>query len=139
MMSDTEKIEGLKKKLIEENETQYGKEIRDKHGDETIDASNAQLAGLTPEQYKHAQELSEQVNTMLKEAVAEGNPQGEKAQKLCALHKEWLCYYWKDYSKEAHLGLAQMYVDDARFKKYYDDTVEGGAEFLRDALQTYCS
>jgi len=44
----------------------------------------------------------------------------ELAQKVCALHKEWLEYFWNHYSKEAHLGLAQTYVDDPRFKKYYD-------------------
>ena len=41
-------------------------------------------------------------------------------------------------NKEAHLGLAQMYVDDPRFTEYYDNIAEGAAVFLRDALQIYC-
>jgi hypothetical protein len=54
------------------------------------------------------------------------------------LHKEWLGYFWDHYSKEAHLGLAQTYVEDPRFGKYYDAVAVGCAEFLRDAIMIYC-
>ena len=33
-MSDREKFAGFKQKMIEENEEKYGKEIREKYGDE---------------------------------------------------------------------------------------------------------
>ena len=39
--------------------------------------------------------------------------------------------------KEAHAGVAQMYVCDERFKEYYDKHGEGLAEFLRDAIVEY--
>jgi hypothetical protein len=48
-----------------------------------------------------------------------------------------LCYYWDSYSKEAHAGVAQMYVDDERFTAYYDKEQPGTAEFLRDAILIY--
>lgn len=41
--------------------------------------------------------------------------------------------------KEAHAGVAQMYVCDERFKEYYDKHGEGLAEFLRDAILEYTS
>lgn len=138
-MSDKEKFEGFKKKMIEENEKKYGEEIREKYGDAAIDASNAKLMGLTAEQYEHAQELSAEINASLKTAFEQGDPGGELAQKVCALHKEWLCYFWTSYSQEAHLGLAQMYVDDPRFRAYYDAIAPGCAVFLRDALAVYCA
>ncbi len=138
IMSDKEKFEGFKQKLIDENEKQYGKEIREKYGDDVVNASNAKMMNMTAEQYKKVQELSEQINEALKAAYEQGDPSSELAQKLCALHKEWLCYFWSSYSKESHMGLAQTYVDDPRFKKYYDDIVMGGAEFLRDAIKIYC-
>jgi DNA-binding transcriptional MerR regulator len=137
-MTDKEKFEGFKQKLIEDNEKKFGKEVREKYGDAAVDASNAKLMGLTTEQYEKVQELSQQINETLKEAYRQGDPSSELAQHACALHKEWLCFFWKDYSKEAHLGLAQTYVDDPRFKAYYDAIEEGCAEFLRDALQIYC-
>ena len=137
-MTDKEKFEGFKKKMVKDNEQQYGEEVREAYGDAVVDASNAKLIGLTPEEYEKTQALSRQINKSLKAAFEQGDPSSEAAQKLCALHKEWLGYYWNHYSKDAHLGLAQTYVDDPRFKKYYDDIVEGCADFLRDALQIYC-
>jgi len=58
-------------------------------------------------------------------------------QKAADLHRQWLSYYWDSYSKEAHAGLAQMYVDDPRFRAYYDEKQPGSAEFLRDAIHIY--
>ena len=66
-----------------------------------------------------------------------GDPASEIAQRAADLHKQWLTFYWKEYSKEAHAGLAQMYVDDERFKAYYDKVKLGAAEFLRDAILVY--
>ena len=137
-MSDTEKFEGLKKNLIDENEQKYGKEIRASFGDQTVDDSNAKLMGLTPEKYAEREDLSQQINQTLKQALEQGDPTGELARKVSEMHKKWLCFYWKDYSKEAHRGLAQAYVEDPRFRKYYDDIAPGCAEFLRDAITTYC-
>ncbi len=137
-MSNKEKFEGFKQKMLDENEKQYGKEIREKFGDAIVDASNAKMMGLTTEQYEKVQNLSCQINDLLKAAFEQGNPSSELAQKACALHKEWLGYFWKHYSKEAHLRLAQGYVDDPRFRKYYDAVATGCAEFLRDAIKIYC-
>ncbi len=46
-MEDGEKFEGFKTKLVEENEKQYGKEIREAYGDDAVEASNAKLMGST--------------------------------------------------------------------------------------------
>lgn len=137
-MTDTEKFEGFKKNLIDENEQKYGKEIRASFGDQAVDDSNAKLMGLTPEKYAELEELSLQINQTLKLALEQGDPDEELARKVCEMHKKWLSFYWKDYSKEAHRGLAQAYVDDSRFRKYYDDIAPGCAEFLRDAIMIYC-
>ena len=50
------------------------------------------------------------------------------------MHKIWICRYWDTYTKKAHAGLAQTYVDDIRMKKYYDPDDRGLAKFLRDAI-----
>jgi DNA-binding transcriptional MerR regulator len=136
-MSNKEKFEGFKKKMIEDNEKKYGKEIRIKYGNDTVDQSNAKLQNMTEEQYDHATKLAEEVTKTLAKAFKTGDPAGELAQKAADLHKQWLGYYWKEYSKEAHAGLAQMYVDDERFTAYYDKEQPGTAEFLRDAIHIY--
>ncbi|MGX6444718.1 MerR family transcriptional regulator [Neobacillus sp. K501] len=136
-MSNKEKFEGFKKKLIEDNEKKYGKEIREKYGEETVNASNAKMMNMTQEQYDEVTALADQVQFTLAEAFKTGDPAGELAQKAVDLHKQWLTYYWSEYSKEAHAGLAQMYVDDERFTAYYDKEQPGTAEFLRDAVHIY--
>lgn len=136
-MNDKEKFEGFKQRLVEENEALYGAEIRGKYGDGEIDRSNAQLRGMSEEQYKAAEALSRELGEALKTAVLQGDPAGEAAQKACALHKRWLCCYWESYSRQAHRELAQTYVDDPRFAAYYDKLATGCARFLRDALMIY--
>jgi DNA-binding transcriptional MerR regulator len=137
IMTDREKFEGFKQKLIDDNEAQYGKEVRVKYGDETVNKSNQKLKGMTQEQYAQFEKLSQMVLDTLKEALATGDPSSELAQKTADLHRQWLSFTWDKYSQEAHAGLAQMYVDDERFAAYYDRIQPGAAEFLRDAILIY--
>lgn len=133
-----EKFAGLKYRMLAENEDKYGKEVRALYGDEIVEASNAKLMELTAEQYGRTQELSSLFNEKLKSSCEQGDPSSPLAQQVCALHKEWLGYFWSHYSKDAHLGLARMYGDDPRFKAYYDAIGPGCAEFLRDSLTVFC-
>ena len=137
-MSDKEKFDGFKKQMVEENEAKYGAEIRRKYGDKTIDESNAKMMGMSREQYDHMQQMAAEIHDGLEQAVQSGlDPAEEEGQRLAALHKEWLGFTWNFYSKEAHGGLVEMYVLDERFKAYYDDRVEGCAQWLRDAVKAW--
>lgn len=136
-MSDREKFEGFKQKLIEENEKKYGEEIREKYGEDPVNESNKRFMNMTQGQYDEFQRLSAEVLDTLKAAFATGDPAGELARKTADLHRQWLGYTWDSYCKEAHAGLAQMYVDDERFRAYYDKEQSGMAEFLRDAILIY--
>jgi DNA-binding transcriptional MerR regulator len=137
IMSNKEKFEGFKQNLISENEKKYGKEIREKYGKETVEQSNAKLMNLSEEDYQKVTSLDQQIKDVLAEAFATGDPAGPLAQQAADLHKQWICYFWPTYSKEAHAGLAQMYVDDERFTAYYDKEQPGTAEFLRDAIAIF--
>jgi DNA-binding transcriptional MerR regulator len=136
-MSNKEKFEGFKKKMIDDNEKKYGKEIREKYGKDTVEKSNTKMMNMTEEQYYEVTKLAEEVTSTLAEAFKNGDPSSDIAQKAADLHKKWLTFYWSEYSKEAHAGLAQMYVDDERFTAYYDKEQPGTAEFLRDAVFIY--
>lgn len=138
IMSDQEKFEGFLQKLVDHNEHQYGEEARTKYGDERVNRSNAKVLNMSKEQFTELERLTEDLNETLKAAFEQGDPASELAQKACELHKKWLCFYWDDYSKEAHKGVTQMYVDDPRFTAYYDKISPGSAAFLRDAVAIYC-
>lgn len=136
-MTNKEKFEGFKQKMIDDNEKKYGKQIRSKYGDETIDQSNAKLLNMTEEEYMKVTALEKKVKETLTKAYKTEDPASELAQEAADLHKQWLTCHWNNYSKEAHAGLAQMYVDDERFTAYYDEKQPGTAKFLRDAILIY--
>lgn len=140
VMSDEEKFEGLKEKMLAENEAKYGKEIREKYGEDTINAANAKVKGMTKEKLQEAEELRKRMEAALAEAFAQGDPAGELAQSVCEMHKTWLNIFWPEgmYSKEAHKGLADMYVADDRFRANYETIAPGCTEFLRAAIYSYC-
>jgi DNA-binding transcriptional MerR regulator len=138
IMTDKEKFEGFLKKMVDDNERQYGEEIRKKYGEETVKRSNAKVLNMSKEQYAALEKLTKELNETLKKAVDKGDPGSELAQKACELHKKWLCFYWDKYSKEAHIGVTQMYVDDPRFSEYYERIAPGCTVFLRDAVAIYC-
>ena len=134
-MSEKERFEGFKQRIVEENESIYGKEVREKYGDAEMDAANRKLLQMTEGDYERFENLKREVERVLQEAVlAAADPKGEVGKRAMMLHKEWLSMTWKQYTENAHKGVAQMYVLDDRFRGYYDKEVEGCAAFLRDAI-----
>ena len=136
-MTDKDKFEGFKKKMIAENEEKYGSEAREKYGQDAVDKSNVKVMGMSEGKLAETEKLAVEIMETLKEAMKTGDPAGVLAQKAASLHKQWLMNYWASYSKEAQAELAQMYVSDDRFKAYYDRDQPGTAEFLRDAVLVF--
>jgi DNA-binding transcriptional MerR regulator len=136
-MEDKEKFQGMMQKLVDDNEKKYGREIREKYGDDEVNRSNQKLLNMTKEKYEEFEKLGQEILDTLETAFATGDPAGELGQKAADLHRRWLSYTWSSYSKEAHAGLANMYVADERFTAYYDKKQPGLAAFLRDAILIY--
>lgn len=137
VMTDREKFEAFKKRMIDENEVKYGEEARAKYGDEAVDASNAKLMGMSEAQWQRFTALQQELMVTLLKAMDEGNPKGKLGRRTAELHREWLSFTWNHYSPEAHAGLADMYVADERFTAYYDQHRPGAAAFLRDCIKAY--
>ena len=76
-MEDEERFEAVKQGLVDENEQRYGKEVRERWGDDAADASNAKLMGMSVEQYRRTQELEQGVKDALVAAMAAGDPTGK--------------------------------------------------------------
>lgn len=137
-MTDMEKFEGLKKKELEQNDTLYGNEIRNIYGNKTIEISYKKYENLSEQEYYEMKREEQEIKQLLEQAVkAQESPKGDIGKKIAELHKKWLSYTWTSYSKEAHIGLVQMYVADERFKEYYDKEVKGCAQFLKEAIEYY--
>jgi len=65
------------------------------------------------------------------------DPKSSLAKEACSMHVKFIKQYWNFYSKEAHLGLVSMYVEDERFRFYYDDIKNNLAYFIKDAMTEY--
>lgn len=138
-MSDQEKFEGFKEQVISQNEQDYGDEIRNKYGDEVIDNSNKKFKNMSKSQYDDFENLEQRIGQLLQQASQTGDPSSTIAQEIVTTHKQWLLYTWPSYSTEAHIGLAELYIQDSSFTAYYERYVTGGAQFLRDAIVTNLS
>lgn len=138
-MTDQEKFEGFKQKMIDENEAKYGQEIREKYGNDAIEASNKKFKNMTQADHDKINDLNVKIQETLIAAMADGDPGSALAQEAAKLHREWICFYWPEgmYTPEAHYGLAQMYVEDERFTAYYEAIAPGAALFLRDAIKIF--
>jgi len=139
-MAKDDAFQKIKNDLIAQNESTYGKEVRERFGDKTVDDSNQKLAGLSKEQWQQQQLLAEQILAELKILTPQNDPASPRAQALCELHRQWLQVFWADgsYSPQAHLALAEGYLADQRFAAYYDQAAPGATRFLRDAVKIYC-
>ncbi|MBD7937702.1 MerR family transcriptional regulator [Cytobacillus sp. Sa5YUA1] len=137
-MSNEEKFAAFKKKRVEENESMFGEEIREKYGTETVDEANKSWMQMSEESYKEMQEVERELIERLKQFNQQTDQQVEDAKQIVMLHKEWLQYSWSTYSSEAHKGLAEMYIADERFTQYYDEKAGvGAARLLRDSILAY--
>lgn len=135
IMSDETKFEAFKRQFVEEKERLYGAEAREKYGDAEVDASNARVMGITPEQFQEYERLGQEILDKLSAAVAAGaDPAGEAGEEIAALHRRWLTVMGDRYDAQRHRGIAELYVQDARFTAYYDRERPGCARFLRDAV-----
>lgn len=138
-MDDHEKFAGLKEKLMADNEAAFGEEVRARYGEEAVRASNARFAGMTQAEFDEMAAIESELRLALRVAVPKGDPAGAEGQAIADLHRRWLGCSWDTYSKEAHIGVTQMYVDDERFAQYYDAMTPGAATYLRDAVAVYCA
>ena len=135
IMNDEAKFQAFKDRAVAEHEARYGREVREKYGDGEADKANAALRSLTREQYQEWERLGREILDKLALAVgAAADPAGEEGRELVRLHRRWLTITGNRYEPDKHKGLAQLYVEDARFTAYYDRERPGCARFLRDAI-----
>jgi len=137
-MTNEEKFNAFKQNVIEQNDKNYGEEIRQQFGEETVLATYGKLKDMTEEQYEAVSQLELQLFDRLKEGLEVQSPSEDLMLEIAELHKRWLSFYWVKYSESAHAGLAHMYLLDERFTQYYDRKVMPGAtKLLVDCIHLY--
>ena len=137
-MTGKEKFEGFKQQMIEENVEKYGEEITLKYGEDALNKSNKKVSKMTEEQWHQVENISKRFEETIVNAFKNDLPlDSSQTKKAVELHKQWLDYFGDFYTPEIHQNLAQMYVDDQRFKANYEKLSEGLTEYLHDAIVSY--
>lgn len=140
IMTDKKKFEAFKGNLVDENEKKYGKEVREMYGEASINYANDKILNMTEEECTNIETLSENLYKKLKKAAEIGDPSSDLAQEVVQIHRKWMSFFMENSDcPEAQIAMTEMYVNDERFKAYYDNIFQGSAEFLRDAVKNYCS
>ncbi|MDL2254098.1 MerR family transcriptional regulator [Ruminococcaceae bacterium OttesenSCG-928-I18] len=136
-MQNEDRFEGFKRERLNENEKNFGEEIRREYGEATVQASNQKWMNMSEEAYESMQATERELKEVLRQAVEDGDENDVLARKAVQLHRQWLEYTWPQYTAEAHIGLAEMYKADKRFSDYYDGFAIGAAAFLCRAIKEF--
>lgn len=136
-MSNQDKFNGLKEKMIQENEEKYGQELRDKYGDKEMEESYQKLRKLSKYEFQKADKLGKDILELLGKIYQSNDIYSLEAKNLASMHQEWIKIYWTSYSRDAHIGLCEMYLSDERFRAYYDKVGVGATEFLVNVVKKH--
>lgn len=136
-MDDEKRFEAIKAQSLKEFEGTYGIEARERYGNAAIDATNERIMSLTRDEWDAKDLLEEAIKVQLRLAMASGDPKGDEAAEVARMHERWIRIHWGEaYDRETHLALVRGYLDDPRFRDYYDAAAgDGGTEFLVRALE----
>ncbi|GMA34550.1 MerR family transcriptional regulator [Demequina litorisediminis] len=116
---------------------QYEPEARERWGDDAVDRSNAQWKALGKDGQQRHLDTHREVVEALGAAIRVGfRPESDEVQAIVAQHHEWLSLFWTP-TAETYRGITQMYVDDERFRRNYDEIAPGAAVLLRDAADIW--
>lgn len=123
--------------------TQHREEVERRWGADAYRRGDAWWRGMTDAERRDWKARSDELGQAWTRAAADGiDPTGPQAQELAARHVDWLAGipgtpgHGTGRPEAAYvLGLADMYVADARFAASYGG--EQGARFVRDALHAH--
>lgn len=104
-------------------------------GTDAYQQSTSRTSKYTKDDFAAAKVDQEAATEMF--VVAFGNSysvKSEQAQAAVVAHRAAISKWFYDCSVEMQKNLAVMYIEDHRFKAYYDGRVRGLAQYVHDAI-----
>jgi len=135
IMDDQELFGGFTKEEMD----RYTEEARKRWGStDAFKQSQERVEKMGKPGIDLAMEKAGQITENIAECMKSGlSPESEAVQKEIQTHYDWLRNFYEP-DLEIYRGLANLYVDDGRFKSYYEKFAPGLAEFMQDAMIAYC-
>lgn len=120
--------------------SKYADEARKLYGDtDAFKESENKTANYSKEKWNEVQEKGNVIMRQFANCLKEGHsPQSKEAQNLSNLWQEYITENFYSCTKEILAGLANLYIQDTRFKANIDSFQEGTAEFMSKSLKFYC-
>lgn len=115
----------------------YEAEARQRWGDEAVDESKEKMKNLSPGEVERLRAGFGDVHSRIEALLEAGTPvEDERVQEAVQAHFEIVSLAWEP-SREAYIGLGEMYVTDDRFREVIGRGNDEMVEFLRDAMKVY--
>lgn len=122
---------------MEQNQAIYEDEVRQRWGDtNAYRQSQRKTSKYTQADFEAAKKDQEAATEMFVQAF--GNSlalDSAQAQQAVRAHREAITKWFYDCSVEMQKQLAVMYIEDPRFKEYYEGRVRGLAQYVHDAIR----
>lgn len=117
---------------------QFDNEVQERWGDtDAYRQSKAKTSKYSKEDFEAAKVDQEAATELFVYAFGNSLPiDSPKAQEAVRAHRDAITKWFYDCSVEMQKNLAQMYIEDPRFKEYYDGRVRGLAQYVHDAIHS---
>ena len=114
----------------------YTQEAQERWGHtDAYQQSTARTSKYTSADFAAAKVDQEAATEMFVIAFGNSYPvNSQQAQAAVVAHREAISKWFYDCSVEMQKNLALMYLEDHRFKAYYDGRVRGLAQYVHDAI-----
>jgi len=115
---------------------EFDQEVQERWGDtDAYRQSQAKTSKYSKENFQAAKVDQEAATELFVYAFGNSLPiNSPKAQEAVRAHRDAITKWFYDCSVEMQKNLAVMYVEDPRFKEYYDGRVRGLAQYVHDAI-----
>ena len=116
----------------------YEDEVGKRWGDtEAQRQSHAKTSKYSKDDFEAAKVDQEAATELFVYAFGNSLPiDSPKAQEAVRAHRDAITKWFYDCSVEMQKNLAVMYIEDPRFKEYYDGRVRGLAQYVHDAIHS---
>jgi hypothetical protein len=114
----------------------YEDEVKERWGDtDAYRQSQSKTSKYSKDDFEAAKVDQEAATELFVYAFGNSLPiDSHKAQEAVKAHREAITKWFYDCSVDMQKNLALMYIEDPRFKEYYDGRVRGLAQYVHDAI-----
>ena len=121
---------------LELSMSEYDDEVQARWGNTAAyEQSQAKTSKYSKEDFRKAKVDQEAATELFVYAFGNGlDIHSEKTQAAVIAHRDAISKWFYDCSPEMQKNLAVMYIEDRRFKEYYDGRVRGLAQYVHDAI-----